>query len=128
MTRPRIPPILAIGLALAACNVPTARVCTASVEPGIVVRIEDSATGAPSASAVTGEATAAGYADSLRPYESLGSGQLLSRAGAYERAGVYAVTLRGVGYREWHADQIRVAPGDCHVKTVTLTARLQAAP
>jgi hypothetical protein len=121
-------PVLAMGLAVAACTTPTAQVCTESVEPGIVVRIVDSVTGEPKASMVKGEATAPGYADSLRAYESLGTGQLLSLAGAFERAGVYAVTIRGSGYRDWQADQIRVAPGGCHVKTVTLTARLQTAP
>jgi hypothetical protein len=117
-----------MGLAVVACTTPTAHVCTANVEPGIVIRIEDSVTGEPRASMVKGKATAPGYADSLRPYESLAAGQLLSLAGAYERAGVYAVTIRGTGYRDWQADQIRVAPGSCHVKTVTLTARLQTAP
>jgi hypothetical protein len=120
--------VASCALVVAACQGTTDVVCTTVVEPGIVVRIEDSVSGELRAAAAAALALAPGYSDSLRPYESEGNGELVSRAGAYERPGIYVVSLEEAGYRPWRAAQIWVLPGRCHVMTVRLVARLQPAP
>jgi hypothetical protein len=48
---------------------------------------------------------------------------LLSSAG--ERAGTYDLTIRSPGYRDWTRTGVEVTKDQCHVRPVTLTARLQ---
>ncbi|MBA3853063.1 MAG: hypothetical protein C0503_01535 [Gemmatimonas sp.] len=50
----------------------------------------------------------------------------LTSYGAIERPGTYDVTVRHPGYAEWNTTGIRVREGECGVRTVTLTARLQS--
>jgi hypothetical protein len=44
---------------------------------------------------------------------------------AYERQGTYAVTVEQQGYRTWSRSGVRVLREECHVRTVSITARLQ---
>jgi len=44
---------------------------------------------------------------------------------AHERAGTYTVVVTKPGYRDWRASGVRVTRDECHVITVTLTARLE---
>jgi hypothetical protein len=48
----------------------------------------------------------------------------LARGAAYERAGVYDVTVRAPGYREWTRRGVRVREGLCDLKRARLKARL----
>ena len=42
-----------------------------------------------------------------------------------ERAGTYDVTVEQQGYRVWSRAVVKVTRGECHVRTVAITARLQ---
>jgi hypothetical protein len=44
---------------------------------------------------------------------------------AYERAGTYTVTVEQQGYRPWSRSGVRVTKDECHVRGVSITARLQ---
>jgi hypothetical protein len=101
--------------------------CTTSVEPGVVVEIRDGADDTPLAAGAHGAVQDGGFADSLQPYAGAGD-QMLSRAAAYERPGLYTVRVEHVGYADWVAAGVRVRDGHCHVATAELTARLERLP
>jgi hypothetical protein len=113
---------------LAACSPATDTACTTDVRQGIEVEIRDSVSDAPIASLARGAAIAGAYVDSLRPARGEGTGALLSLAGAPERPGTYAVTVEVPGYHTWTQSNVLVQAGVCHVKAVSLLARLQSAP
>jgi hypothetical protein len=111
------------------CDVIDPGYCTTSIEPAIVVEIRDSRTGAPLAGLARGvvrEGTI--YVDSLKPGDFSDAnnvqGTMVSRVGAYERAGVYDVEVERDGYQRWTASSIRVGRGECHVETATVQANL----
>ena len=112
------------GLAGVSCDLLDARVCTASVEPGIVVTIVDSVSGAPRAADAMAEARAPSFADTLGPAVFHGN-VMISRRGAHERPGIYEVIVQAPGYDEWRKSGVLVRSGECHVQTVALEARLK---
>lgn len=119
--------LAALPLVLGACDdFIGGRVCTAHVEPGIVVTITDSASGEPRAADAVALARDGAFVDTLGPAHSRG-GVLLSRQGAHERKGIYEVTVRVAGYRDWVRSGVLVRPGECHVQRVELEAPLQVA-
>jgi hypothetical protein len=95
--------------------------CTASVEPAVIVEIRDARSGAPLAAEARGVVRDGAYVDSLRPAESSGVA-LYSRRAADERAGTYAIEVQRIGYQTWTASGISVGRGDCHVETRRVTA------
>ena len=102
-------------------------VCTASVEPGILVEVTDARTGAHVARDAAGAVREGSFVDSLRPAVSRGippADTLVSLQAAPERAGTYEVTVTRAGYRPWSQQGVRVTRGSCHVNTVTVAARL----
>jgi hypothetical protein len=109
-------------------------VCTASVEPAIVVRLVDGATGSeglpgfPYSDDLTrrrfGWVQDGGYVDSLRA-SSMNEDTLRSVKAADERPGTYNVLVRFDGYGDWRAFGVVVERGVCHVRTVELRAVLQ---
>lgn len=118
-----------LAVAVKTC-VPTDVVCTSDFRYGIRVTVVDSATGAPPPEA-TLLASSGAFRDSVGPREPLQLVRngppvlILSTAG--ERPGVYSVTVRSPGYREWTRSRITVTADECHVRPVGLTARLQPA-
>lgn len=115
-----------LASALSGCEITDA--CTTSVEPGIVVTIEDAVTGAPLAGGARGAVHEGAYVDSLTPYGGDGAGGIVSRAAAYERSGLYAVAVEHPGYESWEESGVRVRQNGCHVGTVDLTAALEPLP
>ena len=115
---------------IAACDVGGPVACTGSVEPAVVVEIRDARTGVPLAERAAGAVREGAFVDSLTPYAFLGSdpSSMYSRRAANERPGRYEVEVQLAGYLPWAAGDVRVADGQCHVRTVTLQARLQPAP
>jgi hypothetical protein len=112
-----------------ACEARSPVGCTASFEPGIIVSISDSATGAPLAEAASGWVTEGTYQDSLRPFGYQGTPPaMVSRAAVHERPGRYTVQVGAPGHVDWRLQNVRVEPGECHVRTVHLEARLQRSP
>ena len=104
-------------------NGPT--LCTTDYRPGIVVAIYDADTGEPAANQVVGYATDGAYADTLMPHGFTGDGKAVSLQGAHERPGTYSVLLKKSGYTDWLIEGVFVEAGECHVKTVSLEARLE---
>jgi hypothetical protein len=104
-------------------------VCTANFKFGINITVVDSATAEPPSEA-TLLATSGTFTDSVgprAPVQTVANGPLvlvLSTAG--ERAGLYSVTVRSPGYRDWTRTGVRVTADECHVRSVSLTARLQS--
>ena len=117
--------LLAAGLLVACDDSPMS--CTASVEPAMVVSVEDSLDGSPVAAEATALAVDGAFGEALRPHGHNTVGELTSLAGPDERAGTYMVTVDKTGYAEWRQTDIRVTADECHVRTVNLTARLQRA-
>jgi hypothetical protein len=103
--------------------------CTLNFKFGINITVVDSATAEPPSEA-TLLATSGTFTDSVgprAPVQTVANGPLvlvLSTAG--ERAGLYSVTVRSPGYRAWTRTGVRVTADECHVKPVSLTARLQS--
>ncbi len=129
---PRLP--LYLCLLLLACTDPVEDpfegfVCTASVEPAIVVRLVDGETGMeglPGFALMTrplGTVRDGGYVDSLR-VASFSEDTLQSVQAAGERPGRYDVLVRIGGYGDWSALGVTVEGGVCHVQTVELRAVL----
>lgn len=119
---------LALPMALAACDgIFDSQVCTLNIAPGITVTITDSVSGEPRAAEAVAVARERAYVDTLDPAVSIGD-VLISRQGAYERKGIYEVTVRAPGYRDWVRSGVFVRPGDCHVQQVELQAPLQTVP
>jgi hypothetical protein len=113
-----------VALAAAACDGPS-EVCAGIGAPGLAVTVTDSLTGAPAAAGATLVATrvrGGAYADSATGDR---DDQVLY--GADDRPGVYDVTVRKAGYREWHRAAVEVRDGCPQVQTVPLAARLTGA-
>ena len=122
---------LLIGLACtltANCSDIFGHVCTLEARAGIVVEIRDGQTATPVADSATGAVVEMTFMDSLLPAGTDSLGRLLSRAAAFERAGIYTVFVTRHGYTNWSQGGVRVTRGECHVNTVRLTAGLQPAP
>ena len=122
--------LLALVMFLTGCGGgggPGSYLCTADVEPGIVVTVVDAQTRAPIAQGATGTILKDKYSDTMRPFESDANGTLLSLAGAYETPGVFTVRIEKTGYQAWEQTNVRVTNGPCHVKGVQLEADLQPA-
>jgi hypothetical protein len=106
----------------------SAVVCPALADPAIVVEIGDATTGMPIAAQARGAVQDAAYLDSLVPYGSLASGQLLSRQAGFERPGTYMVEVVAPNYLPWQQGPVVVARTVCGPATVSLTANLEPIP
>jgi len=113
-----IPALTALLFTVVACSDPT--VCTLSFDYGIIVRVEDSVSGASAGSGARLVLRDGAYVEST---EESFDGLYLSGAG--ERTGVYTVTVQKPTYHDWARTNVRVTAGECHVHPVNLTARLQ---
>ena len=109
---------------ISACTSPNDVVCTDVAVPGINVVVRDSVSGSFVANGATATALDGAYSDTnwfsevyARPENPI--------ALAYEREGTYSVTVTRIGYKAWTASGVRVTRDRCHVRTVTLNARLQ---
>lgn len=109
-----------IGFALAACD-SFGVACTSDSRPGIAVMVLDSSTRTPLVSnSVLVIASEGMYADTAQAVSENAETFLV-----YERAGTYNVQVEAEGYHPWARANIRVSEDACHVKSVSLVARLQ---
>ena len=130
MRRPSLRPLIAIGLALApaACDLFAPRECTMDARAGIVVEIRDAMTDAYIADQATAMVAEGSFRDSLRLVDRVRVGDDFvgtAKGGIHERAGNYVVEVTAPGYSPWVRAGVRVQRDDCHVRTVSLVARLQ---
>lgn len=102
-------------------------VCTLEARPSVSVYVRDSISNQPIASGATLILTDGSFVDSTTvpagdpawdPYP-------VTTQRTYERPGRYVVTVRRAGYSNWTRADVVVQRDECHVRTVTLTARLQ---
>ena len=116
--------------AFGACDVLDSQpvLCTGNFVWGLHVTVQDSATGAPSASGAQLIAHDGVYADSssFPPNRPDLDNQPL--VGAGEREGTYTVTVRKAGFVDWERTNVVVSADECHVRPVALTARLERTP
>ena len=107
-----------------ACTSPNDVVCTDIAVPAIAVIVRDSVSGSFGGNGATATAVDGSFSDTNgfpanygQPENPIGL--------AHEREGLYAVTVTKAGYKSWSASGVRVTRDRCHVRTVTLNARLQ---
>jgi hypothetical protein len=119
----RIPLASALLPLLAACGNPLFGVdCTTDVKPAVSVEIWDARSGA----VLTGPATTVARDGAFADSSEIHTGESEARL-ALERPGVYEVTVRKAGYREWTRTGVRARDGECHVRTARLRAELEPA-
>ena len=117
--------VLATAIVVVACDSFTS-VCTDQRVPAISLAVVDSITGANRLSGATVSARSGSFVDS----QVFRDDTTLVRPGppdaslAWERRGIYVVSVSHAGYRDWTAPQVRVSGGACHPSTVHLLARL----
>lgn len=116
--------LLVVSLLLTACEIPSLTGCDAFAAPGLAITVRDSASGAPVNDSVRVVARSGTYADSIDG-SSFGNG---SFALAYERAGLYSVTVTHPRARTWERTGVRVREDRCHVIPTQVNARLQMQP
>ena len=117
-----------LSFGLCGCSAGGEVVCTASVDPSLVVYVNDAATGLPAAANATVTVTDGSYTATLPASLSNlapdGSEIPTGFSGPYERAGTYTVRVVRPGYADAERTGIRVTKGKCHVSTQTLTIAL----
>ena len=106
---------------VAACGQLIGPTCSAEAKPAIVVEVRDSLTNAAAGNGARVIARDGAFADTAGTFAPLEGPVLL----ALEREGTYTVTVEREGYRLWTRTGVRVTADECHVRTVSLTARLQ---
>lgn len=106
------------------CSSPNDVVCTDVAVPAIEVFVRDSASNSFAANGATATAVDGTYTDTngfpdnyTQPEQAIPL--------AYERSGTFSVSVTKAGYRNWTTSGVRVTREVCHVRTVTLNARLQ---
>ena len=115
---------LALASLLAACSSgsePPAIACTLEARAAIGVTVIDSVTKQPLAGATVTVVRAEGYTESVTMPDSSGMNQV---GMAFERDGVYVVTVTRTGYRDWQAKDVVVTRDECHVQPVSLEAAM----
>jgi hypothetical protein len=113
-------------LGLAACGLPFSpdRMCTLEYRPGLLVHVRDAATHWPISGGATVVARDGAFVDTLHHADFTVSGDVLSLAGAYERAGTYSVRVEHPGYIPLEWPEAVVSDGPCGIRTLALIANL----
>jgi hypothetical protein len=109
---------------LSACTSPNDVVCTLIAVPGINVFVRDSVSGSFVGNGATASAVDGSYTDTSALPEAASQPEVAISL-AHEREGTYTVSVTKSGYKAWTASGVRVTRDRCHVRTVTLNARLQ---
>lgn len=118
--------VLTVALLATACA-DASLVCTTELRTSLVVDVVDAQTGAPAAAGAVVLLRSATVRDSIR-VAATPENQLTAYVWTEDRApaGVYLVTVRKDGYREWTQDHVEIPGNRCHVTSQPhITARLQ---
>src|SRR5688572_19226539 len=105
------------------CGIVEGTVCDDIALAGIRLSVVDSLTaGVVTAPEVIVKAATGSFTDSIR----VSSAQAATLVGlAHERPGTYTVDVTATGYATWRQAGVRVTEDECHVRPVTLVARLR---
>lgn len=101
-------------------------VCTPSVDPGILIRVTDSASGNPVSCGTRAVVTAGTYSETVDNPPIAGCLDALVLSAAHERPDTYSVTVSKAGYLDFTINDVAVTAGICHVIPVTVEARLSS--
>lgn len=115
---------IALSASLWGCSSPNDVACTLIVVPGIDVLVRDSISGSFGSNGATATAVDGSFTDTNGFPENFTQPETPISL-AHEREGTYSVTVTKAGYKAWTTSGVRVTRDVCHVRTVTLTARLQ---
>lgn len=123
---PLVVVILLAGIALAGCEgiFGGETVCTLQIEHALEVSVVDAATGQPLPDALA-VARDGAFTDSARSRFPTTRREKAVASLAEERAGRYDVTVSKEGFVTWSRLNVSVEDGECHVRTVELTAELE---
>lgn len=111
--------VLVIALAMAGCDIFGPQACRLVAEPAVSVAVVDSVSGDPVLDGVRVIARSGAFADTV----DTGTSNPVHLA--HERPGIYHVTVESPDHAIWQRQNVQVEDGECHVRTVELTARLQ---
>ena len=114
--------LISLPLTAAACS---DTVCNLRGEYAINVAVKDSVSGAFAASGARLVVRDGAYADSMEVPANRPGLDAQALVGAFERTGLYSVTVRKSSYQDWMRTNIGVGRGRCDLRAVSLTARLQ---
>ena len=120
--------VLALLVAATSCGIlaPDDLVCLTIPVDGILIYVKDSATRAWAASGAHFTARSGDYVDSTTYPSRFPLGDSLPMRAASGQAGIFSVTVRKEGYRDWTRTGIWVGTNKCgEPRTVTVTALLQ---
>ena len=100
-------------------------VCTPSIVPGIRIEVLDREEGFAISCGIVASIIDGDYSEQLEnPADSeCFDTQMLT--GAFERKGVYDVSVSKVGYRDWSVTDVDVFANVCHVNTITIQVYLE---
>ena len=113
------------ALAAVGCSLTNPPSCTQEFAYAVNVSVRDSLSGELIASGAQMIARDGAYVDSMSvPSNRPDLDSFLLHA-AGERSGIYTVTVRKLGYREWTRVNVQVDRDVCHVNAVKLTAVMQ---
>lgn len=96
--------------------------CTPSVEPAFTATVTDARSAQPLEATITIQDGT--FRETLGPYGFTATGQTIY-GGAFERPGIYTVTIAKPGYRTLVMPNVQVTQDTCHVQTRKLTVQLQ---
>ena len=102
------------------------RACTADLKFALQVSITDSISGSRSASGATVVARDGSYADSVQVPADPSFDRDVQYLGL-SRPGLYTLSVRRVGYKDWARNRIRANSGNCGVERVNVPVLLQRA-
>ena len=113
-------------LSISACDDETELLpCAGTSEIGIVATVTDSISGGGvSADSVVGTVTDGLYVEHVRTTPAYA---LVGLTFAEDRAGIYQVAITAEGYEPWMVDGVSVTGDHCHLRGVTLSARMRPA-
>lgn len=116
--------IAVIGASAGACSTESPLVCLSYASASISVVVTDSASGVMDAAGATMVQRASDYVDSLVVPAGAPHPFPLAVSSAFERAGVYDVTITHPDFEVWERRGVHVRQGRCHVRQVVLEARM----
>ena len=119
----RVSLVLAAAISLAECGLFEPRVCTDIALAGLRVDVRDSITDAFVGNGARIVARSGAFADTvIIPPEDIYDA---ARPLLGERPGLCTVTVKREGYAPWSRSGVRITHDGCHVRQVSLVARLQ---
>ncbi len=111
---------IAVFIKLGGCSEENSIVCTAEARAGLNVYVTDFTTNQPLTNGVLVTAKDGSYTDTLMNFQGTDG-----FAGAWERPGIYVITVACAGYVTYVSDSVKVESDVCHVIPQTVYTQLR---